>query len=174
MARERYIVLLLGVESNPVPSPWHVQKELFILSKVNPKLQELFSFEKHYEGPYSQLLDELVKEPLIYENAYVYGPNGINLTSTGRRIYLSLRAKYKYDAKFLELLNALKLIRKLYDRLSKEQLLFLIYITHPEYVELSHIYDDLVRNTRKRRQLAESLLENGLVTEKRYKQLITQ
>ena len=35
MARERYLVLLLGVENNPVPSHWHVQKELFILSKIN-------------------------------------------------------------------------------------------------------------------------------------------
>lgn len=40
-----YIILLLGVDNKPVPSMLHLQMELFILSKVNPKLQALFNFE---------------------------------------------------------------------------------------------------------------------------------
>jgi hypothetical protein len=85
---------------------------------------------------------------------------------------VDLRNKYAHDEKFIRLLHSFKLIRDIYDKLTKEELLFLIYVTYPEYVELSSIYDRLVKDKEKRMQLSESLLKKGLITADRYRELI--
>ena len=37
---ERYLILLLGSIDRPIPSSEHLQKELFVLSKSNPKIAD--------------------------------------------------------------------------------------------------------------------------------------
>jgi len=73
---ERYIILLLGTVNRPVPSREHLQKELFILSRTNPKIASFITFEKHYEGPYSLDIDELLRNPMYYPEAYQIDKNG--------------------------------------------------------------------------------------------------
>lgn len=68
--------------------------------------------------------------------------------------------------------KALQLVRQMYDPLSKDELLFLIYVTYPNYIEFSSEYDRLVRDKRNRKHLADNLLEKGLVTRARYDELI--
>ena len=142
---EEYIVFLLGVGDRAVPTIWHLQKEFFILTKMRPKAQKLFNFVKHYEGPFSQVLQDSIKEPMYYEEAFVSrGNSEIYLTLEGRKKFCELKDKYSGDEKFAQILNSLKLIREIYDKLSKEELLFLIYVTYPEFVEFSSAYDKLV------------------------------
>jgi uncharacterized protein YwgA len=169
---EEYVVSLLGVENRAIPTIWHLQKEFFILTKMHPKAQKLFNFVKHYEGPYSQILQDSVKEPMYYEDAFVSKGNGeIYLTIQGRKTFDDIKEKYTGDEKFIRVLNSLKLIRDIYEKLSKEELLFLIYVTYPEFVELSSIYDRLVKNRERRNQLSQSLLKKGLITKGRYEEL---
>jgi hypothetical protein len=170
--RERYVILLLGVVDRPVPSIWHVEKELFILSQSNPIVQGVFNFEKHYNGPYSQVLKEVVEEPISFENAYKFDERGYYLTDTGKRIFKQIVKEYKNDERFVQLINALKMIRNLYDKLSNDELLFLIYITYPAYIKYSNISDKLLRDKNKRKQLASDLLRKGLITEIRYNELL--
>lgn len=170
---ENYIILLFGVISKPIPTVWHVQKEMFILSKVNPKIQQFFNFEKHYEGPYSQVLQDLIKEPIYFEEAYAFSSDGFYLTQYGKRIFEELKNQYRGNDRFEQLLTAMKLTRTMYDRLSKDELLFLIYITYPEYIELSNIYDRLVNDKDKKRHLAQSLLRKEMITKKRYEELVS-
>lgn len=170
---ERYVVLLLGVIDRPVPSMWHLEKEIFMLSRASPKVQEFFNFEKHYNGPYSPILQEVVTEPLLYKDAYEYDENGkVSLTSHGKTIFRQIKHENKDNEKFDALITLLELIRQLYDKLSRDELLFLIYRTYPEYIDFSNVYDKLVLDMRTRIRLAESLLHKGLVTEERYKELI--
>lgn len=170
---EEYIVSLLGVEDRPVPTIWHLQKEFFILTKMRPKAQRLFNFVKHYEGPYSQVLQDSAKEPMYFEDSFISKGNGeIYLTTQGRKTFEEIKEKYSNTEKFSQVLNSLKLIRDIYEKLSKEELLFLIYVTYPEFVEFSSAYDKLVKNTQRRIQLLESLLKKGLVTKGRYEELI--
>jgi DNA-binding MarR family transcriptional regulator len=150
---------------------WHVQKELFVLSQFYPKVQEFFKFEKHYQGPYSQVLQDLVVEPAYHVNAYTYDQHGYHLTPTGKKIFQQLVSQYADNEKFTQLLKASELIRRLYDKLTKDELLFLIYITYPAYTEFSDQYQRLVENKANRKKLAESLYKLGLVTEERYKEL---
>jgi len=169
---EEYIISLLGVENRAVPTIWHLQKEFFVLTKMHPKAQRLFNFVKHYEGPYSQVLQDSVKEPMYYEDAFISrGNSEIYITVQGRKTFESIKEKYATDEKFIQVLSSLKLIRDIYEKLSKEELLFLIYVTYPEFVEFSSIYDRLVKNRKRRNQLSQSLLKKGLITEGRYEEL---
>lgn len=171
-ARERYVILLLGVVDRPIPTIWHIEKELFVLSRSNTIVQEVFNFEKHYNGPFSQVLKEVVEEPVTFENAYAFDERGYYLTETGKRIFKQIVQEYKSDERFVQLTNALKMVRNLYDRLSQDELLFLIYVTYPEYTKFSNISDKLLRDKNKRKQLASDLLRKGLITESRYKELL--
>ena len=53
-ALEDLIILLPDSSPNPMPSRWHLQKEMFMLAKANPKLGPLICFEPHHSGPYSR------------------------------------------------------------------------------------------------------------------------
>ena len=170
---EKYLILLLGVENRPIPSMWHLEKEMFVLSRSNPKVQQFFNFEKHYNGPYSQILQEVVNEPLYYENSYEFDEQKrIQLTDKGKQVFKEIFQKNKNNEKYLSLVDVVKFIRNLYDKLSKNELLFLVYRTYPEYTEFSNIYENLVQNENIRNKIADSLLKKGLVTKKRYKELI--
>lgn len=169
---EKYIILLLGVKDNPIPSLWHLQKEMFMASRAIPKVNEFFDFEKHYNGPFSPKLQEITKEPLYYDEAYQIHPNlAVSLTQSGKTLFKKIINEYKNNEKFSNLLKTLKLTREVYDKLGKEELLFLIYRTYPEYIEVSNIYDRLVKNKEKRIRLANSLFSKGLITEERYDEL---
>lgn len=171
---EEYIVSLLAVEDKPLPTIWHLQKEFFILTKVNPKAQELFNFVRHYEGPYSEVLQESYREPLCYENAFDTNNKGeIILTEQGKEIFHEIKSKYANNSKFNNLLQSLKLIREIYDKLSKDELLFLMYLTYPRFIDRSNIYERLVKNEQKRTQILASLLKKGLITLDRYEELIS-
>ena len=166
---ERYILLLLGVVDRPIPSILHLEKEIFILSNFNPKIKEFIHFEKHYEGPYSQEIKELVECPLYFSSAWEIENGEIKITEKGKELFKKLVQQFKDDPKFIRMLEAIKIIRKLYDKLSREELLLLIYITYPEYREKSKIFDEIYK---KRKEIAESLLEKGLITEERYKEIV--
>jgi hypothetical protein len=75
------------------------------------------------------------------------------------------------DKSFILLISSLKLLRNIYDRLSKEELLFLVYVTFPEYTEFSKISDNLLNNSSNRRRILSNLLRKGAITQKRYEEL---
>jgi hypothetical protein len=171
---EEYIVSLLGIDEKSCPTDWHLQKEIFIFTKMNPKVDQLFNFVKHYEGPYSQVLQESVKDPMFYEDAFVISRNGeICLSPHGKEVFQQLRKKYENNRRYSHLLNSFKLLRQIYERLSKEELLFLVYITYPDFTEFSNVSDRLIKDPKKRVQLSQGLLKKGVITEERYKELIS-
>lgn len=170
---EEYIVSLLGSREKACPTIWHLQKELFIFTNMNPKAKQLFNFVKHYEGPYSQIVQESLRNPMYYEDAFTINRGGeVCLTDDGRKVFGDIRNRYLHDKKFVLLLSNFKLIRAIYDKLNKEELLFLIYVTYPEYVEFSNVSDRLVKNKEKRIQLSTNLLKKGIITTDRYNELI--
>jgi hypothetical protein len=169
---ENYLVLLLGVQDSPIPSVFHVEKELFILSNVNPKTKETFLFEKHYQGPYSQIVKEVLEEPVYYKNAFEFGDTGIRLTSQGKKVYSKILLENKNNERFNIILSTLKLVRQIYDKLSKNELALLVYLTYPKYFELSNISDKLLKNKYVRKKIIRRLVLNGLIDNKRYIELI--
>ena len=168
---ERHIVLLLGVERRALPSMLHLQKEMFLLSNLKESLKEELNFEKHYYGPYSQVLDESIKNPLHLSNAFDFENKKILLTASGQREFLKMIKEYSSEKKFLDLISSIKLLRGLYDKLSGDELLFLIYKTYPKYTEFSKISDRLIKNVNIKNRILGSLLSKGVITEKRYGEL---
>jgi hypothetical protein len=164
--KEEIIILLLGSSEQHIPSREHIQKELFLLSKAIPQLAKLFRFEKHYEGPYDYGLSDYLDSPLFYRDAFSIGKDGITLSEKGRVYYKKL---IENDPEFQNMHVLMKMTRQLYDKLSKDELLFLIYVTYPEYREKSNISDTLMS---KRKELAKKLLEKGVITEGRYQELV--
>lgn len=146
---------------------------MFILTKTNPILQDLFNFEPYHYGPYSQVLQDLAEEPFYFEEAYNFDDKGrIYITEEGKDEFNEILEENKGNKDFEELINALKLIRDFYDRLTVDELLLLIYVTYPDFTEYSSVSNRLLKNRKKRKFLSESLLKKGLITRKRYEELL--
>ena len=166
---EKYIILFLGVKDRSIPSMWHLQKEMFMLSRAVPKINEFFDFEMHYNGPFSPSLKEIIEDPLYYSNSYhVYKNGTIDLTKKGTDIFKKIMAEHQHNKRFTDLVKTVSLIREIYDKLERDELLFLIYQTYPEYIEQSDIYERLIAN---REALADSLFAKGMITNKRHSEL---
>ncbi|MHA1285376.1 MAG: hypothetical protein ACTSVV_11305 [Promethearchaeota archaeon] len=167
---ERYIILLLGVINKPIPSEVHLQKELFILTQVNPIIKNRISFEKHYYGPYSEVLSDLIRHPYFHSKPYSFNQLGeLELLENGRKIYNNLLRQYKDNKDFKRFLISMKLIRKMYEKLNIDELLFLIYSKYKDYIKRSDIVNKLFS---KKRILAKQLLNKGVITLDRYKELV--
>ncbi len=168
---ENYIILLLGIVDRPVPSILHLEKEMFILSRTNPVVANFVPFIKHYKGPYSDVLKELIDSPLYYKDAYKVVNGRILLTPEGKKLFEEIVKANEKNERFRQLLGTLKMIRELYDRLSDEELLLLVYITYPDFREKSNVSDRLLA-PEKREEIARKLLKKGLITEKRYREIV--
>lgn len=169
---ERYLILLLGSVDRPIPSSEHLQKELFVLSKSNPKIAEIIFFDKHYKGPYSSDLNDITKEPAYHSDAYELDRyQRLHITSRGKEIYEKLISENIANPRFKDFLSMIKMVRELYEKLTVRELLFLIYITYDEYTQKSSISKELLSPENKEK-FSKKLLEKGLITEKRYNELV--
>jgi hypothetical protein len=169
---EKYILLLLGVVDRPIPSFTHLEKEMFMLSKCFPIIQEYFNFEAFHYGAYSQALQEAVEEPFYYENAFKIEGSKISLSDVGKIEFKNIVREGQSDKYASELLSALKLIRELYDKLSVNELLFLIYNTYPESAKFSSVSDKYLKDRTLRERYAKGLLNKGIISKDRYNELV--
>lgn len=164
---EQLIILLLGSADRPL-SAVHLQKEMFVFSKTFPKVAEDFNFQKHYLGAYSQILQELAEEPYYFPDAYVTDEKGTHLTEKGKTIASKIIEDGASSANLKTALASFRMIRQLYDKLTDDEILFLMYATYPGYTELSSVYESLVK---KKPQIIENLKSKGIITEDRYDEL---
>jgi hypothetical protein len=169
---EKYIILLLGVVDRPIPSFTHLEKEMFILSKCFPIIQDFFNFEEYHYGAYSVALQETVVEPFYFENAFKIDGNKISLSDSGKKEFKKIVLEGQSDKYASELLSALGLIRELYDKLSVNELLFIIYNTYPESAKFSSVSDNYLKNSKLREKYAKSLLHKGVISQERYNELV--
>jgi hypothetical protein len=168
---EKYAILALGVKKEPIPSEVHIQKELFILSNVIPDVQLHFNFEKHYLGPFSRILNNVINAPMFVRNAFAIQKNKITLQESGQTEFEKILKEYTQQPKFTQLLSIMKLIRDIYDRLSNQEILFLVYETYPAFTEYSDISDYLLKNSVVRDRIITSLFSKGAITDQRFREL---
>jgi hypothetical protein len=169
---ERYIILFLGVKNKPIPSFLHIEKELFIFSNFNPIAKKFIVFTPSYYGPSFDELKEILEYPFYYPSAWEITKKGkkeeIRLTPKGKEIFKKICDLFKNDKKFISNLKALRTIRDLYDSLSKEELLLLVYTTFPEFTEKSKIMEEIYN---RREEIAQRLLKKGVITEEKCKEI---
>jgi hypothetical protein len=169
---ERYIILLLGVRDRPIPTATHLQKELFALTKGNPRMADHISFDRHYLGPYSDDVKSVSLNPIHNRDAYVIDEyNRLYLTDRGMVVFDELVTENSGNSRFRELLAIMTMVRDLYDDLTVDEVLFLVYITYGEYTERSTRADDLMSPSMRRR-ISKSLLEKGAITSERYEEIV--
>lgn len=168
---ESYIILLLGIVNRPIKSIIHLQKEMFILSRTAKYVNDVTYFVKHQLGPFSSDISEVIDFPVYHSQPFQRIKGKISLSKNGEKIYKNLLSDYSQNDKFKELLASMKLIREIYDRLTREELLFLVYITYPTFEEKSDVSEELLKPD-KRKIIAGSLLKKRIITEKRYNEVI--
>lgn len=170
---ERYIILLLGVRDRPIPTTTHLQKELFALTRANPRMADQIAFDRHYLGPYSDDVKSISRNPIYNRDAYVMDEyNRLYLTDRGRAVFDELVTENSRNSRFQELLAMMTMVRDLYDDLTVDEVLFLVYVTYGEFTERSTRADDLLSPS-KRRQISSRLLEKGAITSARYEELVS-
>lgn len=167
---EELMILLLGVKDTPIPSRFHLQKELFILTTIKPKLKDVIIFDIYQQGVYSQEVTYSLYNMLYYKDAVRVDNDGkIYLTTHGKEAFESIKQEYKDSSEFKYLLKIMKMIRVMYDKLTKEEFALLLYTRYPETAKVSTIIDNI--NTNKK-EIIEALRKKGYITEERYKELL--
>ncbi|MGB8215903.1 MAG: hypothetical protein WCE94_01255 [Candidatus Methanoperedens sp.] len=175
---ENFILLVLGMVDNKI-SLLHLEKEVFLLWNFHPQIKQYLTFIKHFRGPFSKEIQESILNPFYLDDYWMYIPpkkgdnlsgGYIELTNLGKKEYKRLVNKIREDDDLLHLLAGIKTVRELYDKLTKEELLLLIYDTFPVYIEKSKVYKDIES---KKAKLAESLLNKGFIDLERYNSLLS-
>lgn len=164
--RKKIISVLLGSANKPINSKINFQKELFLVTQSFPKFSSLFNFMPHKFGPYSNSVEFTIEN---YPEFFDSGRPGVKLTPAGECYYqLVLEQMQPENRTSLE--RIIKNIRSLYDDLSDNEFMFLIYKTYG-YTEKSDVFNKLMK---KRKRLATSLLHKGIITHQRYEELIVE
>jgi len=92
---------------------------------------------------------------------------GIHLQEDGKKFSDSVLKEMKPTNR-KQLLDTIHFIRSVYDRLTDDEFMFLIYMTY-DYTEKSDRFTDLLK---RRKQLAESLERKKIITHQRYLELV--
>jgi len=161
---ETYAILMLGAKPLPVPSILHLQKELFVLSKVNPEIQKHFDFRAHYKGPFSQILNNIIEDSVHTKDAFDIKENKIILDKNGLETFRRLLKEHEKSPKLKETLIQMEFIRRLYDGLNNKELLFLIYDTYKEFPERSLVSNKILNNIFLTNKIIESLFKKSFIT----------
>jgi len=162
--RSKFIAILLSGAKRPIKNKIYFQKELFLFSKSFPKFFETFEFKPHYYGPYSRYAEDIIAN---YDNLFVSDNRGIYLTEEGEE--LSKESLNEFSPANREKIKiSLNIVRSLYDSLSTDEIMFLVYMTY-DYTERSDVIDNLLKE---KDQIAGQLLKKGVITNKRYQELI--
>ncbi|MDE4908793.1 hypothetical protein L0665_09255 [Methanogenium marinum] len=162
--RNKFIAILLSGADRPIKNKINFQKELFLFSKSFPKFFEFFEFIPHYYGPYSSSAADSIDN---HDDYFVSDTKGIYLTAEGKNLAEESIQEFTQENRE-KIIISLNIVRSLYDSLTSDELMFLVYKTYG-YTEKSDKIDSLLKN---KEYLAGRLLKKGVITEKRYRELI--
>lgn len=153
---KRSLLLLLTAKSNePINGKLWYQKELFLLSKNNPELEEEAGFESYFWGPHSELaeseMEELVQLGVVKQvgNRYELTPIGLDIADT------VLKNTSKSEKELVEE------VKDFLNSLSKDELLLFIYSSYPETIEDAVEFEQLIP---KRKEIAISMYRQGKIS----------
>lgn len=129
-----------------------------------PQFETLFDFMSHRLGPYSNSAEHVIENN---PELFVADNNGIYLSGEGEQFTTSIEKEMRPE-NFERLMQSIKFIRSVYDHLSDDEFMFLVYRTYG-YTEKSDRFDALMK---RKKQLADSILRKKIVTHQRYLELL--
>lgn len=163
---EQLLILLLGIVKRPIPSKLHIQKELFILTRIYPRLNEVLNYQPYLKGPFSREVQDTL-EDLIQRQIITYINRGYTLTERGWELFHKIVNQLRKK----ELLDNLRKIRETYDRFGTDELLLLMYLTYSDYTVES---EELNKILKRSAEILENLLRKGYITRRRYEELLVK
>jgi hypothetical protein len=175
---ENFVLLVIGAVNRPI-SILHLEKEVFLLWNFHPAIKAYLHFIKHYRGPFSVEIERIAKNPFYLENCWDYIPPKKGDDLSGGYLILNPKGEMEYSKLFEQansnlslqhLLTGIKMVRELYDNLTLEELLLLIYDTYPEYRERSNVYFKIHD---KREILAKRMRNKGIIDDERFNLLMS-
>ena len=153
---KRSLLLLLNANDNmPVKGRIRVMKELFLISKNMPELEEKADFEAYSYGPNSDEVSNALEE-LCVINLKNEADDGYTLTDSGKEIADIIKDNTTNNE--LEMIEDMK---RLSNDLTLDELLALVYYTYPE-MALKSLVKDKIGN--KRERIALNLLKKGKIS----------
>lgn len=151
---QKVSILLLGSNlCEQVRGKLWYQKELFLIAKNIPQLEEETDFEEDFLGPYSEIADSEL-EQLKIEN--IVEPKKLKLTTFGKKISNVLSSKSSKN-----LLQLISDIKSFANNLSNDELLGFIYFSYPTFTTESLEFDRIKKN---RLPISISLFEKGKIS----------
>lgn len=164
-ASKKIILLLLEGSEKPVKTLVHFQKELFLLTVSFRKLNELLDFKSSNYGVYSDIANSVLENNV--GEVFDITPKGIAINEKGRKQATETLNEMNAEKKE-KMMRTIRIIRSLYDRLTAEELEFLIYEAYG-YKEKSLDYKKLDAH---RAELSCQLLRKGAISKQRYHELL--
>jgi hypothetical protein len=162
--RKKLITLLLSGADKPIASKVNFQKELFLLIRAMPKFESLFDFMPHRLGPYSNSAEHVIENN---PELFIADRKGIYLSDEGKE-FSSLVKEEMRPENFDRLIQSIQFIRSIYDNLTDDEFMFLVYMTYG-YTEKSDRFEDLLKH---KKPLADSLFRKKVITRQRYEELL--
>lgn len=163
---DRFILLLLGAKnSEPIPGPIHLQKEMYLLQKLFPKLADETDYEPYFLGPYSEIVSDEV-EQLASSGMVSAKPGRIELTPDGNKAFGIM--KEKSSEKEMQKVEEFK---ELLNDLTKDELLAFIYFSYPSQNELEKESIEYIDLLTKRPRLALSMYRKGKISAQKAAQI---
>lgn len=151
---QKITILLYGAnESDPIKGKLWYQKELFLISKAIPELEEEAEFESDFMGPYSELADEQADRLRIER---ILDNKQKQLTPLGHKIEQQTKQEFG--------LNTVRFIQEMkafLNDLPKDELLGFIYYSYSD-MRLDSL--EFSRISLKRKEIAVNLFKKGKIS----------
>lgn len=156
---DKFILLLLDAKNaEPVPGPLHLQKEMYLLQNLFPKLAAETDYEPYMLGPHSEMVDDEVEE-LASSGLIRTMPGQFELTRDGESIVSIL--KERTNKKEIEKINEFK---DLLNDMSRDELLAFVYFTYPDKKDLEEESIEYENLLQKRKRLAISMYKKDKIS----------
>lgn len=147
--------LLHAGDNDPLKGNVAFQKEMFLIADYIDKIREQAEFIPHTFGPYSEAAENgmrnLKSRGLVEEKYHEYHltPNGVAALSKAKSAFTE------------EQIEAIRGYKEFLNDLSRDEILLFVYISYPDFVEKSTVYERVIR---KRIPTAISLYKNEKVS----------
>jgi predicted HTH domain antitoxin len=134
---QKITLLLLEIDSIPIKGKVWFQKEIFLISKLDKKINEEIEFEPHHYGPHSYEAQDML-EDLEAEGLIEIFDNEISITKEGKELAGEIKKEFKSQE-----LEFYKDIKDFLNDLTRMELLSYIYSTNKDMttqsVELENV-----------------------------------
>lgn len=177
LAQEQLMLLVLGAVPDKQLSLLHLQKEVFLLWQFHTSIPEFINFVAYQRGPYAEEINNSIREPYFYTDAWEYikpvsskdlTGGYVKLTESGKRKYQELYDDMIKKDKMRPLLAGILIVRTINDDLTPEELLLLIYDAYPDFRTESEVAKEIYE---KRSKIIDRLLQRGIIPDEKAEEL---